>query len=103
MFTLLHAKAMARNVKRASHGPRVLAKERARKVREIENPKEQNQELRQLRAEVRLGLPPKKEIEAVETRMARKQTQSQIQKLYRDIQTDVEAFFVSQLLRFPKR
>ena len=36
MFTQTHAKAM---VIRASRGPRVLAKERAKKVRETENPK----------------------------------------------------------------
>ena len=34
-----HAIAMARRVNRASRGPRVLAKERARKVRETDNPK----------------------------------------------------------------
>ena len=38
MVTSLHAKAMARKVNRASHGPRALAKERARKVRETVNP-----------------------------------------------------------------
>ena len=39
-ITSLYAKAMARKANRASHGPRVLAKERANKVRKMENPKE---------------------------------------------------------------
>ena len=39
MFTSPPAKAMARKINRARRGPRVLAKERARKVRETENPK----------------------------------------------------------------
>ena len=39
MFTSLHAKAVAK-ANRASHGPRVLAKERAKQVRVVENPKE---------------------------------------------------------------
>ena len=40
MFTSSHAKAMARKANRPSHGPRVLANERARKVRDTGNPKE---------------------------------------------------------------
>ena len=40
MFTSRLAKVMARKVDRASHGPRVLAEERTRKVRETGHPKE---------------------------------------------------------------
>ena len=40
MFTSRLAKVMASKVNRASHGPRVLAKERTRKVRQTEHPKD---------------------------------------------------------------
>ena len=40
LLTSHHAKATTRKANRASHGPRVLAKERAKKVRDIEHPKE---------------------------------------------------------------
>ena len=40
MFIQTYEEAMARKANRASHGPRVLAKDRARKERETENPKE---------------------------------------------------------------
>ena len=40
LFTSLQAEAMARKINRAIHDPRVLAMERASKVRETENPKE---------------------------------------------------------------
>ena len=44
MLTQPHARAMTRKANRASHGPRGLAKERTRKVRETENPKENQKE-----------------------------------------------------------
>ena len=40
VFTQRHAKAMAGKANRAIHGPRALAKERAWKVRERKNPKD---------------------------------------------------------------
>ena len=40
LLTSHHAKATASKVNRASHGPRVLAKARANKVREMDNPNE---------------------------------------------------------------
>ena len=39
MSTSHHAKAMARRAHRVSHGPRVLVKDRSKKVWEMEDPK----------------------------------------------------------------
>ena len=73
ILTQPHARAVTRKANRASHGPRGLAKERTRKVRETEHPKE-NPKVPKVRTIVK----PRKLV----SRASKTRNQRQVQKLW---------------------